>query len=116
MTYLKSLLQTFITECKNEIHNKPKIHTNLLDYQGLGNDIITIINNKTLEKDIKKYIAPLLYWNKNMLLKNTKSNKIKEIKNVKQTLKTSYYDENSIVYSENELISSESDSENEYIN
>ena len=35
-----------------------------------------------LEKDIIKYIAPLLYWNKNSTIENN-SNKVKQITNLK---------------------------------
>ena len=54
--------------------------TELIEYQKLANYIIVNIDNKNLENDIIKYIAPKLFWNKNSILEIDKYDKVKEIK------------------------------------
>jgi hypothetical protein len=87
LDYIKPILQTFIKDCNNEIasdRNSNNRQTQLLEFQKYASHIILSIDNKSLEKDIIKYIAPKLYWNKNTLLDTEKTVKIKEIKHVKK--------------------------------
>jgi hypothetical protein len=87
LNYIKPILQAYIKKCNKKIISG-KIgegkQMQLLEYQQLANHIIALIDNLALEKDIIKYIAPKIYWNKNSLLEADKTTKIKEIKHVKK--------------------------------
>lgn len=87
LTYVKPLLQNFVMECGQKIilnHTNGYELIELVEYQKLSNHIIAIIDNRSLEKDIIKYLAPLLYWNKNSLVEESKLKKIKYIDNKKE--------------------------------
>ena len=77
LDYIKPLLITYIQECNREIMNNDTSAsrcTQILEYQKLASNVGVDIDNMMLEKDIVKYIAPKLYWNKNMLIEEDNSN------------------------------------------
>ena len=84
LTYIKPLLQNFVIESGKKMttyyNNESKLRE-LIEYQKLSNHIIAIIDNKALEKDIIKYLAPLLYWNKNSLVEEDQVKQIEYIDN-----------------------------------
>lgn len=80
---MKKLLQTYTQEGATEILKggiSDQRQNHILNNQQSANEIIKIINNRTLEQAIVKYIAPELYLNSNRRLKN---DNIKEITHVK---------------------------------
>jgi hypothetical protein len=86
LKYIKPLLQKFIVECGTEVMTDnvtDRRQMELIEFQKCASHIMVLIDNKVLEKDIIKYIAPMLYWNKNTLLEdevgNIKSVKAKKI-------------------------------------
>jgi hypothetical protein len=90
LEYIKPLLQKFIMECGAEVMTDDTISSRrqaeLIECQKLATHIVVLIDNKVLEKDIIKYIAPLLYWNKNTLLDiDTSDITVKVIEHVKKS-------------------------------
>jgi hypothetical protein len=90
LEYIKPLLQKFIMECGAEVMTDDTISSRrqaeLIECQKLATHIVVLIDNKVLEKDIIKYIAPLLYWNKNALLDTDIPDiKVKVIEHVKKS-------------------------------
>lgn len=79
LDYIKPLLQAFVVGCKHDIvcnnYSGHKI-MDIVEYQKLSNHILTLIDNGVLEKDIIKYLAPNLYWNKNIQVESEKIKKI----------------------------------------
>jgi hypothetical protein len=86
LDYIRPILQKYIKECnKDIISNNTRGYTQseLLEYQKFASHIILSIDNNVLEKEITKYIAPQLFWNKNLLLETDKDGKIGEIKQLR---------------------------------
>jgi hypothetical protein len=73
LNYVKPILRKFNSDCSNEIINNPKLSnskmTEISEYQKLTIQIIMLIENKTLERDIIRHMAPHFYWNKNYVVK-----------------------------------------------
>jgi hypothetical protein len=73
LNYVKPILQKFNIDRSNEILNNPRLSNSKMieisEYQKLAVQIIALIDNKTLERDIIKHIAPQFYWNKNSFTK-----------------------------------------------
>jgi hypothetical protein len=93
LKYIKPLLQKFIVECGTEVMTDnvtDRRQMELIEFQKCASHIMVLIDNKVLEKDIIKYIAPLLYWNKNTLLEdevgNIESVRAKQISKSKSKL------------------------------
>jgi S-adenosylmethionine/arginine decarboxylase-like enzyme len=120
LKYIKPILQTFTKDCRTEI-TKDQISSSrqaqILEYQKLAAHIIVYIDNKELEKDIIKYIAPKLYWNKNTLLEIDKTDKIKHVKNKKSTkqVKTTKVKNKTSPVKKAKIVVVESDSDEEFI-
>jgi len=81
LNYIKPLIKSFIKYCRDEITgiNVTSSRQNEMgEYLRLATHIITLIDNKVLEKDVAKHMAPQLYWNKNALVAIENKRKIKE--------------------------------------
>jgi hypothetical protein len=96
LNFIRPILKKFNTDCSNEIVSNSNLSSNKLieigEYQKLTIQIIILIDNKTLEKDIIKYMAPQFYWNKNYVNKQptielieNKQIEYKKIKKQKET-------------------------------
>ena len=87
LDYIKPLILTYIHECNIDVKSGKSNSQKLLGYQHLAAELICKIDDKKLEIEIARYIAPLLCLNNN-LLEITSTNKIKEITHVKAHKKT----------------------------
>ena len=76
LDYIKPMLKAYIFDCNKKTMSRKlseSKHIELGERQKLASHIIILIENKVLEKDIIKYLAPQLYWKKNA------ANNIKQI-------------------------------------
>jgi hypothetical protein len=75
LNFIKPILKKFNLDCSNEIINNPKLSNNKMiemsEYQKFSIQIVMLIENKTLERDIIKHMAPQFYWNKNLFTKQS---------------------------------------------
>jgi hypothetical protein len=94
LNFMKPILQKFNLDCSNEILNNTKLKNSKMiemsEYQKLAIQIIVLIDNKSLERDIIKHMAPQFYWNKNSFTKQPtiEYTEDKQIE-IKQKIKTS---------------------------
>jgi hypothetical protein len=105
LAYLKKLIKQFIKECHKECTQENKTlekQTELIAYQRDCNLILTNITNRSIEKDVKKYVSIALFLDKQKALEELnlsiklnlnnqllleQDNKNKLIKNSKITIK-----------------------------
>lgn len=65
LNYIKRLLQEDIVILKNEMEHNSENREDLLSKMIMLNEIIKNINNKVLSKEINRFLAPHLYFDKN---------------------------------------------------
>lgn len=70
LEYIKKLSQTEINELKDELEDEDNEHlrNKIINKMTSFSEIIKNINNKVLSKEINRYLAPHLYFDKNNVL------------------------------------------------